>query len=89
MLHMKCYWTCVFFLSTNQQMLRQAILKDPYEKNNISPVLVMRYHLLVIELFQKNYKKKSNIMLFDTMYQSMELWSSRGLSQSTLNMSLA
>lgn len=49
----------------------------------------MRYHLLVIELFQKNYKKKKNTMLFDTMYQSMELWSSRGLSQSTLNMSLA
>lgn len=81
MLHMKCYWTCVFFpLSTNQQMFRQAILKDPYEKNNKSPVLVMRYHLLAMELFKKNYKNKINTMLFDTMYQSMELWSSRGLS---------
>lgn len=49
----------------------------------------MRYHLLVMQLFKKESKKKGNIILLDTKYQCVELWSSRGLSQSSLNMSLS
>jgi len=40
----------------------------------------MRYHLLVMQLFKKNYRKKRNIMSLDSMHRCVELWNRRALS---------